>query len=423
MNLRLKSACLIYPLFLLVIFAGVQGLYSQDIDDEQPQDVPCQPASFHTVYDKFQSDTVKQSQIAIWYSLGQEEYKYKNYKRAIPYLWKIALNDKTGKFRVVFSKLADSYFHLDHIDSTLLVVYLGLKKHPKQNKLHFWAGFVQDQLGHVKCAIPHYEALVKAYPKNIEYWKKLSYLYFKADDSKAIDAQKKVVALQPNDVGASRLLAEIMNHFGEDPITALADAFKKDPGNVEIAFRYGKSAFDAGMYNDALKPFEAVLASNPNHVEAIEYLGRTHESLDQLNAAINDYKKILRINPKDVKVMCLIASAYGRMNNFRSARLYVNKAKRINPNFGLAYMTMAEIYENAVNYCSNKRSKGQLTYDDKIVYSLAAREYRKAARDPNFAAKANSRRRQLQSLLPSKEDLFMHKNSLKPKAACYSWIK
>lgn len=423
MDLRLRSARFIFLLVLGIILVGSQGIFSQDVDEDQPENVPCEPASFKTVYDKFQSDSVKQSQIAIWYSLGQEEYKYKNYKRAIPYFWKIALNDKTGRFRVVFSKLADSYFHLDHIDSTLLIVYLGLKKHPKQSKLHFWAGFVQDQLGHVKCAIPHYEALVKAYPKNLEYWKKLAYLYFKAEDSKAIEAQKTVVSLDPKNVDATRLLAEIMNHFGEDPITALADAFKKDPKNVEIAFRYGKSAFDAGMYNEALKPFEAVLASNPNHIEAIEYLGKTHESLDQLTAAIKDYKRILKINPRDAKVMCLIASAYGRMNNFRKALIYVNKAKRINPRFGLAYMTMAEIYENAVNYCSNKRNKSQLTYDDKIVYNLAAREYRKAARDPNFAAKANSRRRQLQSLLPSKEDLFMHKNSLKPKAPCYSWIR
>ncbi|RMD98441.1 MAG: hypothetical protein D6814_07560 [Calditrichaeota bacterium] len=86
-------------------------------------------------------------------------------------------------------------------------------------------------------------------------------------------------------------------------------------------------------------------------------------------------------------------------------------------------MIMAEVYENAVNYCSNKRKKKEFTYDDKLVYRLAAEEYKKATRDPNYAADARRRLKQIEPLLPTKEDYFMHKNRLTPKDPCYQWIK
>ncbi|MFZ0388896.1 MAG: hypothetical protein WAN36_00440, partial [Calditrichia bacterium] len=84
---------------------------------------------------------------------------------------------------------------------------------------------------------------------------------------------------------------------------------------------------------------------------------------------------------------------------------------------------MAEIYENAADYCMKKRGDNKFEYDDKVVYLKAQDELRKATKDPAYAADAQRRINQLQPLVPTKEDLFMHNNRTDPKGGCYDWIR
>lgn len=412
---------------LLIVVFCFQFSYGQFDELEEELlgvEVKCEPDSFNTVYDKFKLDTVSEQQVAIWYSLAQEEYKYDNFRRALPYFWRVLMNDNSARFRIVYSKIANCYFRLNEIDSTLLVSYMGLQKHPDYVQLHYWAGLVYDRRGNALCAIPHYEKLVELNPENKDYWVKLAELYFSVRDEKAIDAQQKVVELDPDNAEARKRLADIINYFGGDPLKALRDTWLVDPGNIEYAFNYGKEAYDAGKYQEAIEPFKAILDKDPRHTTAMEYLARCYEALNQMNQALKYYNDILKIEPQNIKVMCLIASLQGRQNEFARAHSVIQRAKRIDSNHGLPHIVMAEIYENAVTYCTNARSKRETTYDDKLVYRLAVEEYEIAARDPNYAADANRRARQLSNanLLPTTEDYFMHKNRLKPRDECYAWI-
>jgi tetratricopeptide (TPR) repeat protein len=411
---------------MLLMLAVALPVYAQiDELDELTEDVQCVPDSFITVYDQYTEEDITATKVAIWYSLAQEEYKYKKYKRALPYFWKVLVNDTTGKFKVVYSKIADSYFRLNEPDSTLLVAYRGLEKYPDQKTLHYWAGLVQDKLGRVLCAIPHYEKLTEIEPTNKDYWAKLAILYFNSEDERAIEAQQKVSELDPSDVEASRLVAQFTVHFGGDPLQVLKETWMKDTTNVENGYRYGKEAFDAGHYKDAIRPFKSILVRDSRNTSAMEYIGRSYEAMNNKNMAISIYKDILKIQPKNLNVMCLIASIYSSQNQFTTARSYVNQARRIDPGDGMPYLVMAGVYENAVTYCQSSRAKRELTYDDKLVYKKAVDEYNKAERDPNYKADANRRASQLSNanLLPSKEDYFMHNNRMEPKEECYSWMK
>jgi tetratricopeptide (TPR) repeat protein len=388
----------------------------------QKEESPCVPESLNTAYDQFQSDSLGPQQLGIWYSLAREEFKYNNYEKAIPYYWKVLVNDTTGRFKIVYTKLAECYYNLNQPDSVLIVCYRGLEKYPDQVRLHYYAGVIYDIMGRPTCAIPHYEALVKDSPKEKSYWAKLAYLYYKIDDPKAIDAQRKVVELDPSDVESSRLLAEIMQHFGEDPLLARKDTWLKDPSNIENAKTYGVAAFERGLYKDALEPFEAILKKEPKNTMAMEYLGRSYEGLNQLSKALGYYREILQIEPRNVNVLCLTASVYGRLHEFTTARRYVHNAERVDPGNGLPHVIMAEIYENAVTYCTDQRSDQKITYDDKLVYEMAQTELKKAANDPNYAKDAKRRIEQFQPLVPTPEDKFMHKNRSNTVESCYSWI-
>jgi tetratricopeptide (TPR) repeat protein len=291
--------------------------------------------------------------------------------------------------------------------------------------LHYFAGFIQDNLGKVECAIPHYEALVADDPKKPEYLEKLAFLYYKMDDEKAIEIQTKLVDLVPTESKYANDLALYSEYFygAGGGLEAFKKAWENDPENLEFAFKYGKAAYNAGEYKAALKPLYAVVEKQPDHVEAHQLIAMSDESLENYSEAIAEYKKILQIEPNNAEVMCAIANDYRNMNQFSNARYWVNKAIQAKPGFGLPHMIMAEVYESAVPYCQNKNNR-QRKYDDGLVYEMAKEEYQKALKDPNYKADARRRINSLQPYLPTDEEKFMNQNRKNLKDSCYSsWIK
>lgn len=251
----------------------------------------------------------------------------------------------------------------------------------------------------------------------------LSQLYLQLEDERAIDAQRKVIEYDPENVEAATTLARMMDFFGMDPLKAREEAFLKDTTNVLNARQYGMIAFESGQYDKALRAFNAVLVQEPENVEAFSYIGRVYESKDQLSNAINVYKKIITIDPDRLNTLCALASVYGRLNEFSVARSYIRRAINKDAGYGLAYMVMGEIYENAVMNCSNKREKDGYSYDDKLVFEMAREEYRKAAsKDRNVASSAQNRYNQLAPFIRTKADKHMQGNRDTLKDGCYAWI-
>jgi tetratricopeptide (TPR) repeat protein len=413
---------------LIIFLLGTTTSYAQFDDDEfdvDTEEIECVPESLNTVYDKYDFKDVTFDNIRQWYSFGSEYYKNKNYKSALPYLWKVFINDSTKYARNAVRKMADSYFQLQQADSTLIVCYRGLAVFPDHAILHYFAGFIQDNLGKVECAIPHYEAMVKDNPEKPEYLEKLAFLYYKREDEKAIQIQTKLVDLEPTNSKYANDLALYSEYFygAGGGLEAFKKAWENDPENLEFAFKYGKAAYDAGEYKAALTPLNAVIKKNPNHTEAHQLIAMCDESLENYNEAIVEYKKILQIDAENAQIMCAIASDYRNMNQFSNAQYWVNKALKAKPGFGLAHMIMAEVYESAVPYCQNKGNRKR-KYDDGLVYEMAKKEYEKALSDPNYKADARRRINSLRPYLPTKEEKFMNQNRKNLKDSCYtSWIK
>jgi len=413
--------------FLVMIFISQNQLLAQFEDEFEiaEEEIVCKPESLMTIYDERDYGDVSLDIVRQWYSFGSEYYKNKNYKAAVPYLWKVFLNDTTKYARNAIRKLADSYFQLQQADSTLIACYRGLDQFPDHAVLHYFAGYLQDNLGKDKCAIPHYEALVADNPDREEYLEKLAFLYYKTDQLEdAIETQQKLVNLDPSNSKYSTDLALYMNAlYGPGGgLEAFKQAWENDPENPQTAFKYGKAAYNAGEYKQAIKALLIVLEKEPNNGDAHEFLALSEEGLGQYNEAIAEYKKILETDPKNAVVMCNIASDYRNLNQFSNARYWVNRALQVKPGFGLAYMIMGEVYESAVTYCQNTENRKR-KYDDGLVYQMALGEYQKAARDPNYRADANRRINSLKPYLPTDEETFMNQNRTTLKESCYtSWI-
>ena len=415
---------------LLMVVLIVNGK-SQD-DDFQKNN--CIPNGLDSLFVTYQSPDISIKQLQIWYDYGREHHKKAKfggnteyYQKAIPYFWKIVINDRTGTLKVAYSKLVECYLGLNKPDSALMAVYHGLNKYPNYTLLHYHGGVIQKTKGNVSCAIPHYEALVNS--KNLDantlknYYQILAQLYFEINDPKAIEVQQKVVALDPSDGEASSLLARMMEVYGMDPLEALENAFLTDTTNVNNARQLGLSAYDSGKYQLAIRAFKAVLQQDPKNIEALSYLGRSYEALNHLQDALQIYKKILSVDSKHLNTLLAMASVYSRLNDFVTAKSYVYRATTVDPNYGLAYMVLGEIYENAVNFCANNRKKEGYSYDDKLVFEKARQAYLLAAqKDPNVASAAQNRYQQLAPFIRTKADKHMAGNRESFKDDCYSWI-
>jgi tetratricopeptide (TPR) repeat protein len=414
--------------FVIVVLLNTSILFAQIEDDEfdlEKKEIVCKPESLITAYDNADFSGTTFDNVRQWYSFGSEYYKNKNYKSALPYLWKVFINDSTKYARNAIRKMADSYFQMQQADSTLLVCYRGLEIFPDHVILHYFAGYIQDNLGKVQCAIPHYEALVADNPEKVEYLEKLAFLYYKKDDENAIKIQTQLTDLVPTNSKYANDLALYGEYFygAGGGLDAFKKAWENDTENIEFAFKYGKAAYSAGEYKVALVPLSAVIKKNPDHKEAHHLIAMCDESLERYNDAIAEYKKILEIEPDNAKVMCAIASDYRNLDEFSNAQYWVNKALKAKPGFGLAHMIMAEVYESAVPYCQNK-NKRKRKYDDGLVYEKAKNEYEKALTDPNYKADARRRMNGLKPYLPTEEEKFMNQNRINLKDSCYtSWIK
>ena len=428
--MKIKNITMLSVIFIFV-FTGLSFAQLEDDDlffgeeEEEMSEVICVPDTLASKYDKFKDTELSSMDLRQLYSFGSEYFKNKSYTSALPYLWKVFLNDTTKYARNAIRKIADSYFNMQMADSTLIASYRGLALFPDQTRLHYYAGYIQENLGKFTCAIPHYEALVDSDPENKQYLEKLAFLYFKNEDIKALDLQKKLVSLDPQNSNYSQTLAMMTKEYfveGEELLKALKDAYDKDPNNIENTYNYGKTALDQSEYLIALEPLSRIIEKlDKNHVKAYKARAQCYEGLERNTSAINDYKKVIEIEPKNAEIMCAIASVYRNKDEFSKGRYWVNKALGAKPGYGLAYITMGEIYESSVTYCQKGRGR---KYDDGLVYEMAYVQYGKALRDTAYKGTARSRRNGLKPFLLTTEEKFMNNSRTELKITCYtSWIK
>ncbi len=424
--MRVKLNLLRFAFTLVLVIGFAFNAFAQDLllEDEEPQaqeETNCIPENLITPWDSLAKKPLNQD-IRLIYNFGYEYYKNQSYKEALPYLWNVYLHDSAKYARAAVRKIADIYYMQGKVDSTLIICYRGLKQFPDMIRLHYYAGALQNRLGKFRCAIPHFEKLVESDSNNVNYLKTLAFLYFKADDERAIKYQQRVTELEPNNLEESERLAQFMNHFygeGAD-LKIRKEAYLKDPNNIDLALKYAKVAVRSGAYEEALEPITKVIEKKPSKA-AYLLRAEAYENLNKNFKAIEDYKAILKLDPKDVDIMLRISVNYRLENQFAKAEYWIKKALATKPGYGLAYITLGELYEAAVPYCQEKLKRKKTAYEDKLVYKKAYEAYKKAEKDPAYRAKARKKQEIIKPFIPTQEDVFMHKND-KIKSPCYQWI-
>jgi len=413
---------------ILLLFGLSSLLYAQDEDmllfdtEEEQEETQCVPEDLTVPYEKFANTAEGETQVRQWYSFGSEHHKNQNYRAGLTYLWKVFFNDSTRYAELAIGKVAEAYFYLQNADSSLIASYLGLERYPDQQKLHYYAGYLQEKLGRGSCAIPHYEALVNANPQQKSYLSTLARLYYKEGDERCIDMQQRVVDLDPSDSQASGALAEMITQIrGEGAALEIREStWRNEPDNLSYALAFAREAVNAGSYKKSLEPLNKIISTEPS-AEAFRLRARAYENMSQYSNAVQDYEGVLNFEKDNADVMLEISKNYVYAKQFKSADAWINRALSARSGYGKAYIARGEMIESLVSYCQDQRGDGKLSLQDKMAYEIAQSQYRRAQQDLGFKAQAESKFNNLAGFIRTAEDKFMEPNA-KIDDTCYSWI-
>lgn len=371
---------------------------------------------------------VYKRKLMITWSLGFENYKNKQYQDATKHFWRIVEMDTINLFPDVYGLLQDAYFKLGKADSAEMVVRMGVEKRPQDVGLRRVLAYIEAAKGNIDEAIKGYEFVVEHEPESLDDWRRLADLYVRSDRlEEAIQAYEKIVELDPEDQKAQEAIAALYRATGqaERAVEQKEKILATDPTNTKLMFELGETYFRMGEYNKAIEKFQMLLQRIPDDAEALEYLGNSYQNIENYQSAINTYQKLLKLEISDnkrKKILAELARCYKELGQWTVARRYARRSLNMDPKFGLALIAMGEIYEAAAEKCVSEREDGKPSFDDKLVYEMAANYYRRARQDLAFREEAERRLSYVEVLVPTQEDRFFHKGKTKPTDPCYSWI-
>ena len=383
-----------------------------------------------------QQGTIDTAQVKMYLSLGWENYKNKQYDRAIEQFKKVLeldpQNEKAYKF------LADAC--LRHPDTTF-----------------------------IDTALAHYSEAIKKFPNNAYFYAGVGYIYQKmaatigasidsvADSSgsaqlmtqshafedKALDNFRKACELNNKDASSSNSVGTIMLRRGkldsamvwfeksaeadsnqtgtwevlakiyvtrnsnEKAAKAYSHLSRLEPDEPEHLLRMGQYIAKMGELQSAIDILQKYIEKNTSDYRGYQYLGLALAAVSQFKEALEQFKEAEKLNSSSVKLMCDIASTYRDMKRYDNAENYIGKAKRIDSNYGYIYIVEGDIVrERAEDMIPPDHT---LNMEVKCQFLIAKKIYQKALRDPDWAGIAQSKLDYLEPYIPTKEEIAAYK--------------
>jgi Flp pilus assembly protein TadD len=132
------------------------------------------------------------------------------------------------------------------------------------------------------------------------------------DDAGAVDFYQRGIAMNPNDIGARKGLAEILDAHGDDANAAMEyrEALKMKPDDAGLHRALGRILIKQGQFADAKDEYEKALTSDSDDIRALNGLGIAMDNLGQHDAAQKMYRQALDNKSDDLMTINNLAHSY-----------------------------------------------------------------------------------------------------------------
>ena len=368
---------------------------------------------------------VHKSELARWWSFGHEPFKQGDYEKAKFYFKRVAEKDTSNIYqKALYSLLGTCYLRLGKPDSAEWAYTIGRERNPNNPWFYNSLGYIYKNSDRSEEAIDMYMKLTEMEPDTARHYIELGQIYIGNDmREEAIGAFQQAIALNPNDIESQERLNNLLTVSGDvDAVIAQRESMVEQfPDNMSYRQDLANTYHQVGEFEKALVHLETVRNAEPDNVPALSLLADCYQQLESFPKAIDVYNVILAKNPQDKQTLCNLAVAQTSLGRFSTARRTANKALAIDSDYGWAFLARGHVYEQAAEKCVDAAG-GKMSYNDKLVYKKAYDEYARARSDFETKSEAEKRMKYLETLIPTSEDKFFHKNQTEPEGSCYQWI-
>lgn len=192
----------------------------------------------------------------------------------------------------------------------------ALEKWPQRVEAQETAGFTYQAIqglakGAEEWSLKSFEQASLLEPKNPILLTEIAKLLFSQKDSeKARTFLKKAIAIKPDYIAATTLLATLEEQEGnkstaQDLLEKTAQANTYSP---EAFFELGKFYFNDNQTNKAEQAFLAAINLMPNYSNALYSLGLTYQKKGQIDKALEYFQKVLTLNPNNSEIQKKVES-------------------------------------------------------------------------------------------------------------------
>lgn len=362
-------------------------------------------------------------------SFAYEYYKQNNYSEAKAYYQRVFALDTEYQFASHLKRLATCHSQLGQPDSARVILELAVERLPDSHYEHRTLGDLLLRSGDTEGALRQFRICVSLNEEDWESHRDMArILTDRARETDSIedwdlvlDELDRLIELQPDNPEWARQKDGILgaNYDPVEVINSLRQSHESFPDDLKISRKLAVALVEFASretYSEALPLLDQLRKAEPGVSRHLEMKATALEGLGRGREAVTVLKELVQVEADKPELVNRVGELYLTMGNLEQAASWARRCKRSFPRYGKGYILMAKVYEAAVDKCAGV----ELTFDDKLVYEFASKEYEQVT-DPAFRNTANQRRKALAEVLPTKEDRFFNKHET-PKSECYQWL-
>ena len=377
-------------------------------------------------------DSLRQRNCPRWMSSATEYYNNKNYKDAVNMYSEILelgcdeYDPSVASPKEIYLYYAYAHENLREFEEEEKVSLKGLQKLPNDIKLRERLAYSYERQRKMDMYFIEMERIIEVDSTNVENMLKLSKAYKK---NKRFEDQiyilNKVLNIEPNNQEAIADIRMAYIETGEDALKFDKILFEQNQDNTSYGNNYADALIIAERLDEAAGVLNKVIQVDRNNSLAYDKLAKVYYKMDDLESSADIYTKLHNEKPRDEKVTIKLSDIYVELGLFDKAMKWAKKAQKISPS-GETISQIGLVYYEGFQYCHQSVP----TDDDKIVATLALREFKKASK--KGYKKHNSKIEYLENpkyeTLFTGEDWFLldvaekARGYAKPKSKCYDWV-
>ncbi len=217
--------------------------------------------------------------------------------------------------------------------------------------------------GELDTALAKFQEAAELKPELAEAWQGIMMIHWGQERTQeAVSAAEKLVALDPENVFALRVLHDGYDEFGDERSAQVLDTLvevDRTEGTARRVFNVGVAAVRANDADTAIRRFEQALEIDPTLAPAYRVLGQIHNSLSDYPAAIASAQKLLELEPGSPEAHGILYQAYRATGDSAKAQESLQILQSANPE----ELARAMFDEGQTNFNAGNLEQAKSTFE------------------------------------------------------------